>query len=150
MKLTKFMSLALAATALAPLTPALAADYEPPSMSTRRPNTCRTRSARAGICAATWPTPFKRSYKNSSFSLDDTLFDNNLIGWAGSDRSTSSPTAKRNRRFPAASASATTFNDFLRADVECRLLANDRYSGSAHLVAGYLTPPSRWIRSIRT
>jgi len=142
MKLTKFMSLALAATALAPLTPALAADYEPPIYVDQAPEYVPVEIGSGWYLRGDVAYTFKRSYKNSSFSLDDTLFDNNLIGlgWVGPFDIFSY--SEKESPVSGSVGFGYHFNDFLRADVNVGLLANDRYSGSAHLVAGYLTPPS--------
>ena len=147
MKLTKFMSLALAATALAPLTPALAADYEPPIYVDQAPEYVPVEIGSGWYLRGDVAYTFKRSYKNSSFSLDDTLFDNNLIGlgWVGPFDIFSY--SEKESPVSGSVGFGYHFNDFLRADVNVGLLANDRYSGSAHLGAGYLnsTDPAVWF-----
>lgn len=140
MKLTKFLSLALPATALAPLATAHAADYEPPIYVDQAPEYVPVEIGAGWYLRGDVAYTFKRSYKNSSYSLDDTLFDNNLIGlgWVGPFDIFS----YSEKESPASGSVGFGyhFNDFLRADVNVGMLANDRYSGSAHLVAGYLAP----------
>ncbi len=141
MKLTKVLGLALAATAMVPLAPALAADYEPPIYVDQAPEYVPVEVGSGWYLRGDVGYTFKRSYKNSSFSLDDTLFDNNLIGlgWIGPFDIFSY--SKKESPVSGSVGFGYHFNDFLRADVNVGLLANDRYSGSAHLFAGYINPP---------
>jgi len=144
MKLTKVLGLALAATAMVPLAPALAADYEPPIYVDQAPEYVPVEVGSGWYLRGDVAYTFERKYRNTSLSLDDSLFDNDLVGnfiGLGSIGPIDAFSYSEKENPVAGSIGfGYHFNDWLRADVNVGLLANDKFTGTAHLFAGSLNP----------
>ncbi|CAM5488305.1 hypothetical protein ATER59S_03406 [Aquamicrobium terrae] len=144
MKLTKVLGLALAATAMVPLAPALAADYEPPIYVDQAPEYVPVEVGSGWYLRGDVGYAFKRDYKNSSIAIDDSLFDNELIGsFLGLGQIGPLDVFSVSQSRPTLTGSVGFgyhLNDWFRADLNVGILANDKYSGTAHLFAGYLAP----------
>jgi opacity protein-like surface antigen len=138
MKLT--LRMALVALALAPLTPAFAADYDPPIYVDQAPDYVPVEVGSGWYLRGDVAYSINKSYKNSSLSVDDSLFDNNLVGlgWAGPLDEFSS--SENQNPVSGSVGFGYHFNDYLRADINVGLLSNNKSSGAGNLFAGYLDP----------
>jgi opacity protein-like surface antigen len=144
MKLEIRIALALGAAALTPLTPALAADYDPPIYVDQAPEYQPVEVGSGWYLRGDVGYAFAKSYKDTAIGIDDFLVDNNLLGNyiglgqlgpldAFSYKESESP-------ITGSIGIGYHINDYLRADINVGLLANDSYRGTAHLFAGYLDP----------
>jgi opacity protein-like surface antigen len=137
MKFKTRIALALAVTALMPLAPALAADYDPPIYVDQAPEYTPVEIGSGWYLRGDVGYAFKQDYKNTSLSVDDALFYNDFAR-IGPLRAFS-----YSEHEPTLTGSVGVgyhFNDWLRADVNVGILANNSYSGEGHLDAGYLNP----------
>lgn len=132
--------LALAAATLLPAA-ALAADYDPPIYVDEAPEYVPVEVGSGWYLRGDVGYAFKRNYKNEAFAADDALIDNDLIGlgWVGPLDTFSA--SRSETPVTASIGVGYHLNDWLRADVTVGSLSNDKYSGTSHLVAGYLDPP---------
>lgn len=141
MSLKTRIALSLAAVALWQA-PAVAADYDPPIIIDNAPEYVPVEIGSGWYLRGDIAYTFDRNYKDTSLAFDDSLFNNNLIGlgWLG-PVDVFSFSEKEN---PVSGSLGFGYhiNDYLRADINVGLLASDKYSGTGHLLAGYLTPPS--------
>ncbi len=130
-----FSLLALAALSAGAAT---AADYEPPLQVEEVP----VEVGSGWYLRGDVDYAFKRSYKDGALAVDDSLFDNDLVGlgWVG-PLDVFSASRKQNP-ISGSVGFGYHFNDWLRADINIGLLQDDKYSGTAHLFAGYLEPYS--------
>lgn len=126
--------------AVVPATQALAADYDPPIFIEQAPEWVPVEIGSGWYLRGDISHAFKRSYKDTAISVDDGLFDNNIVGlgWAGPVDFFS----LKEKKSPVSGSVGFgyRFNEFLRADVNIGMLGKETYSGSAHLSAGYIEP----------
>jgi len=137
MKLVTRTALALSAIGLLPL-PALAADYDPPIYVDQAPEYQPVEVGSGWYLRGDVGYAFQRSYKDEALAVDDTLFDNDLVGlgWVGPLDAFSA--SQKQGTITGSIGAGYHFNDWLRADVNIGILQNDSYSGTGHLQSGYL------------
>lgn len=133
--------LALSAAGL-PALPVLAADYDPPIYVDEAPEYQPVEVGSGWYLRGDVGYAFKRSYKNEALSVDDSLFNNDFVGlgWIGPLDVFSA--SRKENPITGSIGVGYHFNDWLRADVNIGLLTNDKYAGTAHLLAGRLDPYS--------
>lgn len=137
--------LLLAASALAPAA-AVAADYDPPIYVEDGPEYQPVEVGSGWYIRGDVSYNLNRSYKDTSLSVDDSLFYNDLVGygWAGPLDIFS----LKEKELPVSGSVGFGyhFNDYLRGDINVGFLQDDKIRGSAHMFAANLNDgPVNWM-----
>lgn len=121
---------------------AFAADYEPPVFVEEAEEYVPVEVGSGWYLRGDIGYMFDRNFKDQVLAVDDTLFDNNLVGlgWVGP----LDLIGVSQRRYPITGSVGFGyhFNDYLRGDFTVGILTNDKYSAAGNLAAGFFTPPS--------
>lgn len=125
---------------LSPALPASAADYDPPIVVDQADEYVPVEVGSGWYLRGDVAYNFQRSYKDSAVSLDDTLFDNNLVGLGQIGPLDFMSYKEREVPVSGSIGMGYHFNDWIRGEVNIGLLADDKYSGTAHLESGYFVP----------
>lgn len=139
---SRFLASCVAALAIMASAQAIAADYDPPIFIEEAPEWVPVEIGSGWYLRGDVSYAFKKNYKDTRISVDDSLFDNNLVGlgWVGPvDFFSASADV-----WPVNGSVGFGYhlNDYIRGDLTVGYLGKENYTGSAHLSAGYLQPYS--------
>jgi opacity protein-like surface antigen len=139
---SRFLASCVATLAINTGTQATAADYDPPIFIEEAPEWVPVEIGSGWYLRGDVNYAFKKSYKDTRISVDDSLFDNNYLGLG--EIGPVDFFGAEEKRWPVTGSVGVgyRFSDYIRGDLNIGYLGSDRHSGSAHLSAGYLQPYS--------
>ena len=135
MKLLSRLLLSSAALAVSPLAQAVAADYDAPLYIEEAPEYVPVEVGSGWYLRGDVSYNYSSSYSDYSLSVDDSLFDNNLIGFGRIGPFDVSSFSTSESPISGSVGMGYHFNDFLRADVNVGRLWANKYTTSGHIEA---------------